>query len=208
MRSITRGVLSGLVAISCASRNRSPGASDSLERQTNPPAVAIDDLERQINTDLPVGSTTGAVKAFLDRNGIDHSSYLDEDRSIRALVQPKEGDPFMSITFRFDERQLLQEHSIQRHEYRIAPPAIAIDDLERQINKNLPEGSPPDAVTAFLDRNGIEYAPYGDEDRSIHAIVRPKEGDAIVSESLSIVFRFDERRLLEAHSIKRIYTGP
>jgi hypothetical protein len=208
MKSITLGVLSGLVAMSCASRNRSPGASGSLERQTNPPALAIDDLERKINTDLPAGSTTDAVKAFLDRNGIDHSSYLDEDRSILALVQPKEGDALMSITFRFDERQLLQAHSIKRHEHRITPPAVAIDDLERQINTNLPEGSTPDAVRAFLDRNGIEHSPYRDEDRSIHAIVRPKEGDAIVSESLSIVFRFDQRRLLEAHSIKRVYTGP
>ena len=81
------------------------------------------------------------------------------------------------------------------------------DDLERQISTNLPVGSTTDAVTAFLDRNGIEHSPYSDKDRSIHAMVRPKE-EALITESFSITFRFDEAHLLHEHSIKSVFTGP
>jgi hypothetical protein len=58
-------------------------------------------------------------------------------------------------------------------------------------------GSTTDAVKSFLDRNGIEHSPYLDKDRSIRAIVRPKEDGTLISESLSIIFRFDERQLLQ-----------
>jgi hypothetical protein len=197
MRSIAMGVLSGLMAISCASsRGR--------------PAIAREDLEQQISTSLPVGSTIDAVMAFLDRKGIEHSPYLDEDRSIRAIVPPKEDGTLMSeylaIIFRFDDAQLLQEHSIKSVASR-GRPAIATDELERQISTNLPVGSTIDAVMAFLDRKGIEHSPYLDKDRSIHAIVRPKE-EALITESLSIIFRFDEAHLLQEHSIESVLTGP
>jgi len=102
MRSFAIGVLSGLMAISCASRGR--------------PAIAREDLEQQISTSLPVGSTTDAVLAYLDRKGIEHSPYLDKDRSIRAIIRPKEEaliTESLSIIFRFDEAHLLQEHSIK-----------------------------------------------------------------------------------------------
>lgn len=82
------------------------------------------------------------------------------------------------------------------------------ESLEREIRKGLPIGIPRAAAETFLNKRGIEFS-FEAPSKFLYATARKlKGGTFIVSESLTLKFRFDDALKLRSIDTKVVYTGP
>jgi len=80
--------------------------------------------------------------------------------------------------------------------------------LEREIRSTLPLGCSLATVDEFLKRRGVEHS-FDKSSRTVYATVRKLKGStALVSESLTLKFYFDDDSKLKSIDSKVLYTGP
>ena len=76
-----------------------------------------DQLQREIEKTLPVGSSRDLVAEFAKNHGMEYSSYLQTERMINAIKRGVSKGLFFEssvyVRFYFDERNLLQRFTVE-----------------------------------------------------------------------------------------------
>jgi len=85
---------------------------------------------------------------------------------------------------------------------------ITVNDLEYQIQQELPVGSDVTQVVQYLETKGIEHSSYMQSERTILGIVRGTSMNWPISGSITLRFVFDEHGKLARHEVKEVFTGP
>lgn len=60
------------------------------------------ETQARLQSALPVGSTASEVTTYLDREGIEHSGYVERERIINAILRDVEKSLLVSRSIRVD----------------------------------------------------------------------------------------------------------
>lgn len=80
--------------------------------------MKVKEIDELIRKEVPIGSSTSQVLAFLDAQKIEHSQqYFDRDRIIYASIRNTSGNWLVKnsvyIQFHFDEKATLKDYSVR-----------------------------------------------------------------------------------------------
>ena len=82
------------------------------------------------------------------------------------------------------------------------------EQIQLTLDQRLQKGSPPHEVLALLKSFKVDHSEYQKSARQIEAIVRDVQKNVPVTESIQIIFSFDETDKLKGYQLKSLFTGP
>jgi len=104
---VTRYLLAGLVSMLLS------GCSQADQSGT----MTTKEIDTLIHKEVPVGSSSSQVTAFLDANKIEHSGYREKERTIYGIVRSTSGNSVVKgsaqIEFHFDEKAKLKDYTVK-----------------------------------------------------------------------------------------------
>lgn len=104
---VTRYLLAGMTSMLLCGCSQADQSSTMTKKE-------IDTL---ISKEVPVGSSTSQVTAFLDASKIEHSDYREKERTIYGIVRNTSGNSVVKgsfqIEFHFDEGARLKDYTVK-----------------------------------------------------------------------------------------------
>lgn len=82
------------------------------------------------------------------------------------------------------------------------------EQIQVSLDQRLKKGASPHEVLALLNHFKIDHSEYQKATGHIEAIVRDVQKRFPVTESIQIIFSFDERDKLKEYQLKSLFTGP
>jgi hypothetical protein len=83
-----------------------------------PTGPNAEQLRREIDKGLPIGAAPGRVVEFAKKQGMEHSSYLEQERMINALKRGVSKGLFsessVQVRFYFDEKNKLERYTVEK----------------------------------------------------------------------------------------------
>ncbi len=81
-------------------------------------------------------------------------------------------------------------------------------EIEQNLAGKIRKGASPSEVIAVLDRFKVDHSDYLKASHRIEAILRHVRKNMPVSESIQVIFIFDEKDAFVKYELTSLFTGP
>jgi hypothetical protein len=83
-----------------------------------PTGLNAEQLRSEIEKGLPIGAAPGRVVEFAKKQGMEHSSYLEQERMINAIKRGVSkgllSESSVYVRFYFDEKNTLERYTVEK----------------------------------------------------------------------------------------------